>query len=244
MKKIALTLCAVAALGGCAREPSLRSAVFQKFQGQATILDPAATPPGAASKYYKSNAYPYVPGTIVLASVQKPKDVVNGLAEIWRTVHQQKNYCQQRVVKLSESGVLERQIDYIDDYRLDTTLSWNLETWFNRKAIRATYEDISDNEIGRLRRVTISLSNLRVYSLTPEQWEKAMADLRDRHCMARLSGQGSLVAVKKVILGDVRVETQYAGGVGFKTDVLKFHILQSGGDLRANKNAILGVITN
>jgi hypothetical protein len=244
MKNTTLALCAALALGGCAREPSLRSAVFQKFQGQVTILDPAATPPGSASKYYKRNEYPYVPGTLVLASVQKPKDIVNGLAEIWRTVHQQKNYCQQRVITLSQSGVLERQADYIDDYRLDTTFSWDPEIWFNRKAIRATYEDISDNEMGRLRRVTISLSNLRVYSLTPEQWEKAMADLKDRHCLARLSAQGSLVAVRKVILGDVKVETQYAGGVRFKTDVLKFHILQSGGDLRANKNAILGVVAN
>lgn len=185
-----------------------------------------------------------MPGTFVLASVQKPKDVFNGLAEIWRTVRQQKNYCQQRVVRLFESGVLERQIDYIDDYRLDTTVSWNPEAWFNKKAIRATYEDISDNEIGRLRRVTIGLSNLRVYSLTSEQWEKAMADLTGRHCVARLSAQGSMATIKKVILGDVKVETQYAGGVRFKTDVLKFHILQSGGNLRANKNAILGVITN
>jgi DNA-binding Lrp family transcriptional regulator len=244
MRKLALVLCVAAALGGCAREPSLRSAFFQKFNGQATILDPAATPPGPNSKYYKRNEYAYVPGTFVLASVQKQKDVVAGLAEIWRTVQQQKNYCQQRVVKLLESGVVEREVDYIDDYRLDATVSWDPETWFNKKAIRATYEDISENEIGRLRRVTISLTNLRVYSLTPEQWEKAIADLKGRRCMVRLSGQGSLVAVKKVILGDINVETQYAGGVRFKTDVLKFHILQSGGDLRANKNAILGVIAN
>ena len=243
MKKIALAFCAVVALGGCAREPSLRSAVFHKFQGQASILDPAATPPGPGRKYNR-NEYPYVPGTLVLASVQKQKDVVNGLAEIWRTVFQQKNYCQQRVIKLSESGVLERAPDYVDDYRLDTTVSWDPETWFNRKTIRATYEDISDNEMGRLRRVTISLSNLRVYSLTSEQWDKAMADLKGRHCMERLSAQGSLVAVRKVIVGDVKVETQYAGGVRFKTDVLKFHILRSGGDLRANTNAILGVIAN
>ncbi|SFH94930.1 hypothetical protein [Bradyrhizobium sp. Gha] len=208
------------------------------------MLDPVATPPGSPSKYYKRNSYPYVPGTFVLASVQKPKDVFNGLAEVWRIVHQQKNYCQQRAVKLFDSGVLERQIDYTDDYRLDATLSWDPQTWFNKNAIRATYEDISDNEIGRLRRVTISLSNLRVYSLTPEQWDKAMADLKGRHCMTRLAAQGSLVTIKKVILGDVKVETQYAGGVRLKTDILKLHILQSAGNLSANKNAILGVITN
>jgi hypothetical protein len=240
VKKTALALAFALAVSGCAREPTLRSVVYRGLGADMVIIEPISSAPGADSKAYASNKYPYVPGTFVLKIVEKSRDPLLSRAEVWNTIAQGKNYCQQRILKLHEISE-QAQDDVVDDYIVDQAFSLDPRTWFSGRAIRQTYSELRDDEFGRLKRVTIKLTNIKSYSLTSDQTRAALEDIEKRKCIIRIRSQGSPIRVRRLIVADLDVDVQYAGGVKFKSDVLVFNIFRFNGFARNAKKVLIAV---
>ncbi|MCP3391928.1 hypothetical protein NLM27_24350 [Bradyrhizobium sp. CCGB12] len=229
-------------VGNCTRQPTLRSIAFREFGPRSTVLDPVASLPGDGRRYARNN-YAYVPGTLVAPLVENDRDLVRGLADRWNTVHQDIRFCPQHRFKLRQIA-LEKHKDIIDDYIMDQTLSFDPQTWANRSALRQSYSMLAENEIGRLKRVTFRLKNIRSYTLDQSQLYDAKEEIKRNGCFALLGGRSNLKQVARAYVGDIDLDIEYASGGRLGTDAARFHIERSNSFRRNAKSVLLAVIAN
>ncbi|WP_316159476.1 hypothetical protein [Bradyrhizobium sp. SZCCHNRI3042] len=203
-------LCTVlAVVSACARQPNLQSIVYREFGPRAIVLSPQSSPPGPSSPEYKQNDYSYAPGALAgPGRIERERDLARGLAEVWNTFPPK--YCPHRFVRLDQANV-QNEKDVVDDYILDAVWPLDFTAWLNRKAVRETYGNLSEGEIGKLKRVTITLKNVKSYSLDDAALDAAYRQMSPK-CVNALRSLPRSVQVAKLLIANISIRTQSARG--------------------------------
>jgi hypothetical protein len=210
---LAVTGVSALTLGGCAREPTLSSVIYRGIGPNAILLTPQASPPGEGSAAYKTNDFAYTPGAFAVpGAVLAERDLVAGRAEVWATVPWR--YCSQSKIPLNKT-IVSTLPDLIDDYKLEAVFPLDIIAWLNKAKFRETYSDLRPNEIGKLKRVTISLTNIRSYELSPDQARAIIEPNEGSKCVRDYLRRGfRVVKVSKVVIANLAIQNE--SGSGFR----------------------------
>ncbi|MBX3521597.1 MAG: hypothetical protein KF807_00165 [Xanthobacteraceae bacterium] len=202
-------------LGACGGAPSLRSIAYEEFGANAIVMLPHAAPPHQSTPEYILNTYRYVPGALAEpAFVEEERDDIRRRAAVWTVSGGP--VCWPTGYQLHQTLVDERPDPIVRNYELEATASLNPFAWFSRQAIRETFFDLKENEFGKLKRVTITLSNIRTYEVGEDELDKSLASIKKRNfCGFRF--KDSHVQVRRIIIADVSVVRQSATGIKLAT---------------------------
>lgn len=232
---------AVTVLAGCARQPSLESIAYREFGARSIVMIPQAGPPGTASPEYRGNWYQYVPGTVAAPKiVNQERDDLRRRAETWTVV--QSKYCPQHQFRLNQT-IAQSAPDIIDDYKLDASFSLNPVEWFSRTHARATFSDLSEEEFGRLKRVTIGLKNVRTFTLSENDLNASLEKVKRSKCYSQyLESESRKVQVAKVVMADVSIKTEAARGFRLSVGRLKGYVVKRSNFSRTGKSLLIAFV--
>jgi hypothetical protein len=220
-----VSVCA-ALVASCTR-PSVRSAVYDGFGPNYSIMRPALGRPSPADPEYATNDFRYLPGSLTVPYVAKQRDDERHRAAVWR-VNRSGDDC-------APSPKLYTLKDVTAFPRLPVTIEYIFDT---RNSLFPTTSDhvtmaksdlsLGDNDIRYLRRISISFSNVTAYSASNAMLERARADiLRPSRCKSFFYRRKGAVQIDSILAGDVFVEIDSAGGASVNLDRIKGKIYRA-----------------
>ena len=165
-------------LGGCTA-PDFRSAVFQKFGTDATVIAGPEALPREGTKRYRQNSFRYAPGSLFRFEGADDASVFDGKAGLIDNIVGE---CFQRAITVNRM-TLDRPADYELRYTFDASVAPLSSKSSSIEAFRKDFEieQIPQNAFVYLKEVVISLRDIHVYQASPSQIDEALQDIASRY---------------------------------------------------------------
>ena len=229
----ALALGSAAVGAGCASYPDVRSATYGTLGPQAVVMRPATGVPAVTSVKYKSNEFPFVPGSVTRPLTASARDDAAGRSAEWGITSARRCYPSARVHRLRDTGPVAGSPDIVIDYVFDLSL-WGALEYVTRGApqsdhVRARRDfGLSPNDVRFVRRIKIGIRSITYYEATPEQLARARAEIfKDGDCRRLVSGKGAYQIVRMYSAEVYDIEIEKFSGAAVNFVALKGKILSA-----------------
>jgi hypothetical protein len=222
---------AAVSMTGCASYPDVRSATYATLGPAAVVMRPATQVPTPTSVKYKSNEFPFVPGSVTRPLTSAARDDERGRSGEWGVTSARRCYPSARVHRLGDTGPVSGTGDIVVDYVLDLSL-WGIVEFVTRGAPQTDHARVqrdfglSKNDLRFVRRVKIGIRNIQYYEATTDQLARARDDIfKDADCRRLVSGKGAFQIVRMYAAQVYDVDVEVFDGASVDLAVLKGKIL-------------------
>jgi hypothetical protein len=227
----AAVACAAVMASACASYPDVRSATYATLGPSAVVMRPATHVPSATSVKYKTNEFPFVPGSVTRPLTVVARDDARERSGEWGVTSARRCYPSARVHQLKNTGPIGGAGDIVVDYVLDLSL-WGIVEFVTRGAPQTDHARVqrdfglSKNDLRFVRRVKIGIRNVQYYEASPDQLLRAQSDIfKDADCRRLLSGKGAYQIVRMYSAQVYDVDIEVFDGASVNVAVLKGKIL-------------------
>lgn len=213
------------ALVGCAQAPDLRSVAYAHLGSNVVLIKPIQAVPPAGSGSYATNDYFGMPGTVFLPTWEiEPFDDINQRSAVWAVLGAQA--CEPLSYRLNDTAITQLD-DIMLDYVLDDTVRLLPIGLTDASYVKRDFPGLPKNVLGKLRRITIVLRNLKVHAADAYLLARGLSDARSDRCFERAFRRSKAFQIERVYTAEYDTHIETTSGADVSALFLKARVEES-----------------